>query len=57
MNNSLDREISDKDWSEAIQSLVDKGLIKITYDEDGGELFSLTELGTAVCNEIDIKFN
>ena len=46
-----------KDWPEEIQSLVDKGVVKVTYDENDNEIFSLTELGRSVFNELDLRLN
>ncbi len=46
-----------EDWPEEIQSLFDKGLIKVDYDISGKPNFSLTELGQRVCNEIDLGLN
>lgn len=54
----LDEEASKvKDWPVELQSLVDKGLVKVEYDENDEEKFSLTELGRAVCLEIDPNLN
>ena len=45
----LDEEAAKvKDWPEGMQELVDKGVVKVEYDENGDEQFSLTELGRAL---------
>ena len=46
-----------EDWPDGIQELVDKGLVRVTYDEDNKPYFSLTELGMSVRREIDLKFH
>lgn len=46
-----------KDWPLELQSLVDKGLVKVEYDKDDREQFSLTELGRKVALEIDTDLN
>jgi hypothetical protein len=46
-----------EDWPDKLQSLLDKGLIKVEYDANDKPTFSLTELGQRVCNEIDPRLN
>ena len=46
-----------EDWPDGIQDLVDKGLVKVAYDEDDKPNFSLTELGMSVRREIDYKLH
>ena len=54
----LDYEINIiEDWSRELQSLVDKGIVEVKYDENDKALFSLTELGCSIYREINFEFN
>lgn len=46
-----------EDWPPEIQSLKDKGIIHVTYDDDYKPIFSLTELGKSVLRNIDPNLN
>lgn len=46
-----------EDWPEELQSLVDKGIVKVEYDDEDKAHFSLTELGNKVYREVGLEFN
>ena len=46
-----------EDWPKELQSLVDKRLVKVEYDENNKGKFSLTKLGYSIYKEIGIEFN
>jgi len=58
LNDILEYEASIvKDWPIELQNLIDKGLVKVSYDMNDNPIFSLTALGYSIRNEIDLNLN